>query len=119
MRIKRSIRRTWVLSVEEWFRFESEWEFEEEEEKSYETTTIEFRVLNTNESNICKDEDKENGEQEEEHVTKDVRAYFNLDDPIPLKDLFEQFSKADPYRFGRLERVRARREDSGNHPQNV
>ena len=77
-------------------------EFEEEEEKSYETTTIEFRVLNTNESNICKDEDKEDGEQEEEQVTKDVRAYFNLDDPIPLKDLFEQFSKADPYRFGRL-----------------
>ena len=77
-------------------------EFEEEEEKSYETTTIEFRVLNTNESNICKNEDKENGEQEEEQVTKDVRAYFNLDDPIPLKDLFEQFSKADPYRFGRL-----------------
>ncbi len=77
-------------------------EFEEEEEKSYETTTIEFRVLNTNESNICKSEDKENGEQEEEQVTKDVRAYFNLDDPIPLKDLFEQFSKADPYRFGRL-----------------
>jgi N-glycosylase/DNA lyase len=76
-------------------------EFEEEEEKSYETT-IEFRVLNTNESNICKDEDKENGEEEEEQVTKDVRAYFNLDDPIPLKDLFEQFSKADPYRFGRL-----------------
>ena len=78
-------------------------EFEEEEEKSYETT-IEFRVLNTNESNICKDEDKENEREreEEDQVTKDVRAYFNLDDPIPLKDLFEQFSKADPYRFGRL-----------------
>ena len=45
-------------------------EFEEEEEKSYETTTIEFRVLNTNESNICKNEDKENGEQEEEQVTR-------------------------------------------------
>jgi len=79
-------------------------EFEEEEEKSSSTTTIEFRVLNNNESNICKNEDRENEREgeEEEQVTKDVRAYFNLDDPIPLKDSFEQFSKADPYRFGRL-----------------
>ena len=56
-------------------------------------SSIEFCVLNTN-----------NGEEEEEEerITNDVRAYFNLDDPVPLKDLFEQFSKADPHRFGAL-----------------
>jgi len=56
-------------------------------------SSIEFCVLNT---------DNGEEEEEEEQITNDVRAYFNLDDPIPLKDLFEQFSKADPHRFGAL-----------------
>ena len=59
-------------------------------------SSIEFCVLNTNANNGEKEE------EEEEQITNDVRSYFNLDDPVPLKDLFEQFSKADPHRFGAL-----------------
>jgi N-glycosylase/DNA lyase len=59
-------------------------------------SSIEFCVLNTNANN------GEEEEEEEEQITNDVRSYFNLDDPVPLKDLFEQFSKADPHRFGAL-----------------
>ena len=69
----------------------------EEEEKNRgnigpKKSTIEFRILN----------EEADDETSAENATKDMRAYFNLDDPIPLKDLFEQFSKADPRRFGAL-----------------
>ena len=69
----------------------------EEEEKNRgnigpKKSTIEFRILN----------EEADDETNAENATKDMRAYFNLDDPIPLKDLFEQFSKADPRRFGAL-----------------
>ena len=73
--------------------------FEEEEEEENrggntgpKKSTIEFRILN----------EEVDDETSAENATKDMRAYFNLDDPIPLKDLFEQFSKADPRRFGAL-----------------
>ena len=62
MRIKRSIRRTWVLSVEEWFRFESDG-IRRGGENLMKQQPSSSR-LNTNESNICKDEDEENGEEE-------------------------------------------------------